>query len=67
MRHDIITVPDIDLGQLRMPGVIPKLANYGGIVWRTGPALGEDNELVFREWLGMTANELEELRKEGVT
>jgi len=58
-RENIITVDDPDLGKLRMQNVIPKLTNYTGSVWRSAPKLGEDNKLVYREWLGKTPQEYE--------
>ena len=33
---DIITIDDADLGPVRMQGVIPRLTNHPGTVWRTG-------------------------------
>jgi formyl-CoA transferase len=56
-REAVITVDDRDLGPVRMQSVIPKMASHGGRVWRTGPRLGEDNELVYKGYLGMTENE----------
>lgn len=61
-REDIITVNDPELGDVRMQAVIPKLRQHGGQVWRTGPSLGEDNELVYGEWLGIDNDRLVELR-----
>ena len=65
-RDDIIRIDDPDLGPVRMQGVIPKLHHYPGVVWRTGPSLGKDNELVYRKWLGKSSAELEGLRAERV-
>lgn len=65
-RAEVITVPDADLGPVRMQAVIPKLANHGGTIWRTGPAMGTDNDLVYREYLGMKAGELHRLETEGI-
>jgi crotonobetainyl-CoA:carnitine CoA-transferase CaiB-like acyl-CoA transferase len=64
-REDIITVDDPDLGTVRMQNVVPKLSNNPGKVWRTGPALGADNDLVYREYLGVGADEFEQLREAG--
>jgi crotonobetainyl-CoA:carnitine CoA-transferase CaiB-like acyl-CoA transferase len=64
-RENIVTVDDPDLGKLRMQNVIPKLTNYAGSVWRTAPKLGEDNELVYRRWIGKSEAELEKLRASG--
>jgi crotonobetainyl-CoA:carnitine CoA-transferase CaiB-like acyl-CoA transferase len=65
-REDIVTVADPELGPVRMQAVVPKLHAHGGAVWRTGPALGQDNDLVLGEWLGLSAAEMSELRAEGV-
>ena len=64
-RDDILTMADADLGSIRMPGVVPKLANHAGEVWRTGPALGEDNDLVYREFLDIDDAEYAALRAAG--
>jgi len=53
-RNDIITVDDEDLGPVRMQAVVPKLRNHAGRVWRVGAPLGADNELVYKEFLGMS-------------
>ena len=65
-REDVITVDDPQLGPVRMQAVLPKFSNHGGAVWRTGPALGEDNDLVYREYLGMSEEEYTKLRDAGV-
>jgi crotonobetainyl-CoA:carnitine CoA-transferase CaiB-like acyl-CoA transferase len=65
-RDDIVAVPDPELGSVRMQAVVPRLTQRPGSVWRTGAALGEDNELVFSEWLGRSPDELAALRSDGV-
>jgi formyl-CoA transferase len=60
-RENIVEIEDPDLGTVRMQNVIPRLTNYTGSVWRTAPALGEDNDLVYGEFLGKTEAQLEEL------
>ena len=65
-RGDIVTVADPDLGQVRMQNVVPLLHNRPGAVWRVGPKLGEDNALVYGEWLGVSESELTELRNSRV-
>ncbi|HEX3899048.1 MAG TPA: CoA transferase [Mycobacteriales bacterium] len=57
-RQDVIILDDPDLGKVRMPAVLPKLKNYPGAVWRTGASLGQDNDLVFREYLGLSDDEI---------
>ncbi|MDO0931142.1 CoA transferase [Streptomyces sp. DG2A-72] len=65
-RGDIVTVDDADLGPVRMQSVIPHFRQRPGTIWRTGPALGQDNDLVYREWLGLSEDELTDLEKHGV-
>jgi len=63
---DIVTVPDPDLGEVRMQGVIPRLHEHPGTVWRTGAKLGEDTEAVLVDWLGMSRDDVAKLQAEGV-
>lgn len=65
-REDIIQVKDSDLGTVAMQGVVPKMRIHPGAVWRTGPDLGEDNNLVYREWLNIDESEVARLKQEGV-
>ena len=65
-RDSVVTVPDPDLGDVRMQAVIPRLQRNPGRVWRTGAALGADNDLVLHEWLGIPQREVEDLRGEGI-
>jgi crotonobetainyl-CoA:carnitine CoA-transferase CaiB-like acyl-CoA transferase len=59
-------VDDADLGSVRMQGVIPRFANHPGGVWRTGPSLGADDRFVYRGYLGLSEEEFERLRSDGV-
>lgn len=63
---DVVTVDDPDLGPVRMQGVIPRLTNHAGGVWRTGPGLGEDNEVVLADLLGLDAERIAALAEAGV-
>lgn len=65
-RGDIITIADPDLGEVRMQGVVPMLHQRPGAVWRVGPKLGEDNDLVYSEWLGFSTQRMDGLRAQGV-
>jgi crotonobetainyl-CoA:carnitine CoA-transferase CaiB-like acyl-CoA transferase len=65
-REDIVSVDDHDFGSVRMQGVIPKMTNHPGKVWRTGPSLGADNELVYRDYLAMSAEDYQRLHDEGI-
>lgn len=65
-RESLIRIDDSDLGSVLMQGVVPKMHQHPGSVWRPGPQLGEDNELVFRTYLGMGATRYEALAQRGV-
>jgi formyl-CoA transferase len=65
-REDIVTVDDPDLGPVRMQAVIPHFRRRPGRIWRTGPALGQDNHLVYGQWLGLSADELADLEQSDV-
>ncbi|WP_020201522.1 MULTISPECIES: CaiB/BaiF CoA transferase family protein [Cupriavidus] len=65
LRENIKTVPS-RAGPVAVQNVIPKLSGTpGGIKW-LGPALGEHNDAVFQELLGMTAGELDAMREAGI-
>lgn len=65
-RANVITVADPDLGPVRMQAALPHFHQAPGHVWRTAPALGQDNDLVYRDWLGLAAEEVDDLDKRGV-
>jgi crotonobetainyl-CoA:carnitine CoA-transferase CaiB-like acyl-CoA transferase len=65
-RGSILTIDDPDVGALRMQGVIPRLQNYRGDVWRLAPALGEHNDEVYREMLKFDDAKMASLRQAGV-
>lgn len=65
-RGSVVTVTDPELGQTAMPGVAPRLSRTPGKVTHAGPTLGQHNDQVYGTLLGMSAPELEELRRQGV-
>jgi len=65
-RETVVTVDDPDLGPVRMQAVLPHFRQVPGKVWRTGPALGQDNDLVYGRWLGIETDRLAKLRETGV-
>jgi crotonobetainyl-CoA:carnitine CoA-transferase CaiB-like acyl-CoA transferase len=62
----IVEVDDDDLGLLRMQNVIFRLLETPGRVRFPGRRLGQDNELVYIERLGLTSDRLVELAGRGV-
>jgi crotonobetainyl-CoA:carnitine CoA-transferase CaiB-like acyl-CoA transferase len=65
-RNAIPTVEDPELGPIRMHGVLPALSRTPGAIRSTGPPLGAHNDEVYRELLGLSVDELDALRTEGV-
>jgi formyl-CoA transferase len=61
-RESLIRKAYEDIGELLMPGVVPKLSRTPGSVRHAGPPLGAHTEEVLTELLGMTADDLEALR-----
>lgn len=57
-RNSIIRVNDDTLGSVAMQGVVPNMKKNPGKVWRTGPSLGQDNILVFKEWLQLSQEDM---------
>lgn len=65
-RDMILRVPAPGLGEVRVPGVVPKLSETPGSVRWPGPALGSHNEEVYCGLLGLSRDELQELGARGV-
>ena len=62
-RDTIASVPDTDFGQLRMPNATPRMTRTPGGIRHAGRSLGHDNEAVYAAQLGLTAEEMDHLRK----
>jgi succinyl-CoA--D-citramalate CoA-transferase len=65
-RQNIIEVDDPELGTIRMQNVTPRMSKTPGEIKFAGLGLGEHNEEIYREQLGLSAQEIEQLRAEGV-
>ena len=64
---DAITkIDDEDLGSLRMQNVMFRLSDTPGAIRFAGRRLGQDNEDVYAERLGLSLERVAELRDEGV-
>lgn len=60
-RGAIVSVPDSELGSVRMQGVVPRFSETPGAVRRAGPTIGEHNDEVYGG-LGLTATQIAGLR-----
>jgi len=65
-RAAITSVEDRDFGTVKMPGPVPRFSRTPGEIRSSGPEPGTHNDEVYRELLGLTAEELDELRAAGV-
>jgi crotonobetainyl-CoA:carnitine CoA-transferase CaiB-like acyl-CoA transferase len=53
-------------GKLKLYGVGPKLSRTPGSVRSAAPLLGEHNQEVYRDWLGLSGEKLAQLKDKGV-
>ena len=60
------SVPDPELGSMRVQAPVPRFSATPGRITHLGPRLGEHNAEVYRELLGLEADRLQELREQGV-
>jgi crotonobetainyl-CoA:carnitine CoA-transferase CaiB-like acyl-CoA transferase len=65
-REDIVTVDDPVIGPVRMQGVYPRFSRTPGVIRSGAPRLGADNDQVYGQLLGLTADELGALARDGV-
>ncbi|MDU2063219.1 MAG: CoA transferase [Sporomusaceae bacterium] len=65
-RENILAMPHPDFGTIKMPGIVPKLSATPGEVKWVGPKLGEHNEEVYSELLGLASKDVSELKDKGI-
>jgi succinyl-CoA--D-citramalate CoA-transferase len=65
-RENVVTVEDPEMGPFPMQNVVPRLIDTPGKVHWTGPALGQHNDEVYGEVLGLSEEEREALHERGV-
>jgi len=65
-RENIVEMPDEILGTIKMPGIVPRFSKTPGKVHWTGPTLGKHNDEIFRGLLGMSDENIEHLKNEGI-
>lgn len=65
-RENVIEIDDPDVGRLETHNVVPKLSRTPGSVKIAGPRHGEHTEAVLIDELGLSSDELTDLRDEGV-
>jgi len=65
-RGDIISAADPEIGEVQMPGVLPRFSRTPGGVRFVGPELGQHHAAVFGGLLGLSEAEQAALRDDGV-
>jgi crotonobetainyl-CoA:carnitine CoA-transferase CaiB-like acyl-CoA transferase len=66
-RGAIRTMVDPELGEIKMPGIVPRLSETPGVLKWTGPARpGTHNREIYGEWLGIDDIELKRLADAGI-
>jgi succinyl-CoA--D-citramalate CoA-transferase len=65
-RENVVTVEDPEMGPFPMQNVVPRLNETPGKVHWTGPVLGQHNDEVYGEVLGLSEEEREALHERGV-
>ena len=65
-REMILTMTDSEVGEIQMPGIVPKLSQTPGEVEWAGSTLGEHNQEIYINLLGLSEEELNVLRAKQV-
>jgi crotonobetainyl-CoA:carnitine CoA-transferase CaiB-like acyl-CoA transferase len=65
-REDIVEIEDAELGAIRMQNVIPKMSMTPGRVESAGGRLGQHNQELYGERLGLSTEEIARLKEAGV-
>jgi crotonobetainyl-CoA:carnitine CoA-transferase CaiB-like acyl-CoA transferase len=65
-RAEFVVIKDDVIGEVTIPGVFPRLSQTPGNIRRTAPRVGQHTTEVLVEELGISAEELESLRRIGV-
>lgn len=65
-RENIVYLKDSHGQEHAVPNVVPRLSDTPGGIKTLGPSLGEHNDIVFHERLGLSQERIAELKKLGV-
>jgi len=65
-RNNLVEVADKVWNKVKIQGVVPKMSLTPGEIKWLGPELGEHNFEIYSRLLGLTVEEIDELKQEGV-
>ncbi|WP_126425283.1 CaiB/BaiF CoA transferase family protein [Brevibacillus marinus] len=65
-RENIVEVEHPRLGTIKIPGVVPKFSKTPGAIRHRAPELGEHNEEIYVNELGLSLAEIASLKEKGV-
>jgi crotonobetainyl-CoA:carnitine CoA-transferase CaiB-like acyl-CoA transferase len=65
-RGMLVDVEDENLGDVTLPGVVPKLSGSPGSIWRAGAQCGEDTREVLEDELGLSGEEISQLEQNSI-
>lgn len=65
-RESLIRLVYSSVGDVLMPGIVPKFSDTPGKIRHAGPAIGEHTRDVLAGLLGLSGGELDDLKKQGV-
>lgn len=65
-RETLMAVDDPRVGRVHTQGVVPRLSETPGEIRHLGAAMGQHTDEVMTDWLGLSADELDELKGDGV-
>lgn len=65
-RNNIVEIDHPRLGKIKIPGVVPNFSETPGSIRHRAPDLGENNEEILGEFLGLSKDKINSLKKNGV-
>ena len=65
-RENILEVEHPRLGSVKVPGIVPKFSATPGRIRHRAPELGEHNEEILKNEIGLTEKQIEQLYEKGV-
>ena len=65
-RENIVEVEHPRLGKVKVPGIVPKFSKTPGAIRRRAPELGEHNEEILCGDLGLSKEEINKLKEQGI-